>query len=155
MPPPPPRANSWETRLRAIHLARYAKSPLMAGFLRGAEDEIRTRATGKGTTPLAGELYFCLSTQNIGYNSVYIHMILWFENVLRLSIVYKLSILAAKKLFYRQKRLFNFRNCLGGEYVVGGRIVLRSRLIGRVTHHAVGGIKIDVEAFAGVRVCVA
>ena len=25
--PPPPRANSWETRLRAAHLERHAKSP--------------------------------------------------------------------------------------------------------------------------------
>ena len=43
----------------------HAKSPPKAGFLRGAEDEIRTRATGKGTTPLAGEPleplgYFCI-----------------------------------------------------------------------------------------------
>ena len=53
-----------------------------------------------GTTPLAGELYFCLSAQNIDCNPVYFHMILWFKNVLRLSIVYKLSIATAKKLFY-------------------------------------------------------
>ena len=40
-------------------------------FTYGAEDEIRTRATGKGTTPLAGEPleplgYFCISKKTDG-----------------------------------------------------------------------------------------
>ena len=48
-------------------------------FPYGAEDEIRTRATGKGTTPLAGELYFCLSSQNIGDFYFLLHKILCFK----------------------------------------------------------------------------
>ena len=38
----------------------------MPAAVRGAVRGIRTLATCNSTTPLAGELYFCLSTQNIG-----------------------------------------------------------------------------------------
>ena len=61
----PPRANTREFTISSGSSFAPRKKPAKKRAFRGAEDEIRTRATYNGTTPLAGEPleplgYFCM-----------------------------------------------------------------------------------------------
>ena len=51
--------------------------------------------------------------------------------------------------------MLDFGYCLGRKDIVCRSIMLRRCLVGRMSHHAVGGVKIDVETLAGVRVRIA
>lgn len=51
--------------------------------------------------------------------------------------------------------MLDFGYCLGRKDIVRRSIMLCRCLVGRMSHHAVGGVKIDMETLAGVCVRIA